>query len=139
MNSIIIDTNIILDVLLRREPFFATSYSAMKRASELGIGCVVSASAITDIYYLMHRALKDAAQTRQALERLLQLVDVADVLALDIQAALSSDISDFEDAVVHAVAVRIGADLIMTRNTKDYTQASVPAMEPAKFIARCAN
>lgn len=59
---------------------------------------------------------------------------VADVMALDIQTALSDSIPDFEDAVVHAVAARNKADYIMTRNTKDFARTTVPAITPQDFI-----
>lgn len=133
---IVIDTNVILDILLKREPFFQESYAALKMATEQGIECMVSATAITDIYYLLRRGLKDNALAQQSLERLLQLVGIADVLAIDIQTALSADMPDFEDAVVHAIAARHVAELILTRNTKDFVGTQVRALTPADFVAQ---
>ena len=57
---IVIDTNIVLDVLLKREPFFQQSYNIMKQAVEDGHIQFVSVTAITDIYYLLRRSLKDS-------------------------------------------------------------------------------
>ncbi len=131
---ILIDTNIVLDILLKREPFFETSYSALKQAVVNDIECLVSATAVTDIFYLLRKGLGDTRQAKENLERLLQLVMVADVMALDIQAALSDSMPDFEDAVVHAVAARNKADYIMTRNTKDFAGTTVPAITPQDFI-----
>jgi predicted nucleic acid-binding protein len=131
---ILIDTNIVLDILLKREPFFETSYSALKRAVVNDIKCLVSATAVTDIFYLLRKGRGDTRQAKESLERLLQLVMVADVMALDIQTALSDSIPDFEDAVVHAVAARNKADYIMTRNTKDFAGTAVPAITPQDFI-----
>ena len=48
--------------------------------------------------------------------------------------ALASEMSDFEDAVVSAVACRIGAEYILTRNTKDYVKSAVPAVSPADYL-----
>lgn len=59
---------------------------------------------------------------------------IADVLALDIQTALTDPMPDFEDAVVHAVAARNKADYILTRNTKDFTGSQVPAIKPQDFL-----
>lgn len=131
---ILIDTNIILDILLKREPFFESSYGALKQAIINDIECLVSATAVTDIFYLLRKGLGDTGQAKESLERLLQIVMVADVIDLDIQAALSDSIPDFEDSVVHAVAVRHQADYIMTRNTKDFAGTVVPAITPQDFL-----
>lgn len=68
------------------------------------------------------------------MERLLQLVIVADILALDIRNALSDSMPDFEDAVVHSAAQRNKADYILTRNTADFKGSLIPAITPQKFI-----
>lgn len=131
---IIVDTNVIMDILLKREPFFQASYGALKAAAEQNVECLVSASAVTDIFYLLRRGLKDNIMATQALERLLQIVNVADVLEMDIRTALSSHMKDFEDAVVHAVAARNDAELILTRNVKDFTEATVKVLTPKEFL-----
>lgn len=131
---ILIDTNVILDILIRREPFFEASYGALKQAAVNDVECLVSAAAVTDIFYLLRKELGDTGKARESLERLLQLVLIADVSALDIQTALSDSRPDFEDAVVHAVASRNRADYILTRNTKDFEGTAVPAITPQDFL-----
>lgn len=131
---IIVDTNVIMDILLKREPFFEASYGALKAVAEQNMECLVSASAVTDIFYLLRRGLKDNTMAMQALERLLQIVNIADVLEMDIRTALSSHMKDFEDAVVHAVAARNDAELILTRNAKDFIEATVRVLTPKEFL-----
>ncbi|TEB16719.1 hypothetical protein Psfp_01120 [Pelotomaculum sp. FP] len=131
---ILIDTNVILDILRKREPFFEASYGAFKQAALDDTECLVSATAVTDIFYLLRKGLGDMVKAKESLERLLQLVTIADVLALDIQTALSESTPDFEDAVVHAVAARNKADYILTRNTKDFEGSTVPAIAPQDFL-----
>lgn len=131
---ILIDTNIVLDILLRREPFFESSYGALKQATTNNTECLLSATAVTDIFYLLRKGLGDTNQAKRALEHLLQLIMVADVLELDIQAALSDSMPDFEDSVVHSVAVRNKADYIITRNIRDFIGTTVPAITPQDFI-----
>lgn len=131
---VIIDTNVILDILLKREPFFTDSYGTVKKALESHTDCFVSASAVTDIFYLLRKGLQDNDAARQAMEQLLQLVYVADVLALDIHSALSVSIPDFEDAVVAAVALRNKADYIITRNQRDFTGSIIPEITPHDFM-----
>ena len=132
---VLVDTNVILDILQRREPFFADSYGALRRALEGGVECLVSASAVTDIFYLLRKAVGSARQAREQIERLAQVVSFADVQGADIHAALMRGMPDFEDAVADAVAERCGASRILTRNIKDFEGSVVPAVLPADFLS----
>ena len=132
--KIMIDTNIVLDVLLRREPFFQASYEVMKRSALEQVEGFVSATAATDIYYLLRRALKDDQAAKDGLERLLQLVGFADALGEDVHAAIASNMADFEDALVSAIAARCHMDYIVTRNAKDFRDSPVKALEPLAFL-----
>lgn len=131
---VVIGTNVILDILLEREPFFESSYAALKRALAEDAECFLSATAVTDIFYLLRKGLGDPVKAKESLERLLRLMIIADVLALDIQTALTDAMPDFEDAVVHAVAARTKADYILTRNVADFDGSAVPAITPQDFI-----
>jgi len=132
--TIMIDTNVILDVLMEREPFFTGSYGALKKALEEDAVCLVSATAVTDIFYLLQKGLKNKAKALEQMERLLQIITVTDTLAIDIRMALSSAVSDFEDAVVTTVAERNGADYILTRDAKHFRESAVAAITPEKFL-----
>ena len=117
---ILIDTNVILDILQKREPFFADSYRALRKAIESDAECLLSASAATDIFYMLRKALGSAQQAKEQIEKLAQLVSFADVQGMDIHTALMREMPDFEDAVVDAVAERNGASYILTRNIKAF-------------------
>ena len=134
--TIMIDTNVILDVLMEREPFFTGSYGALKKALEEDAVCLVSATAVTDIFYVLQKGLKNKAKALEQMERLLQIVTVTDTLAIDIQMALSSVASDFEDAVVAVVAERNSADYILTRDSKHYKGSTVEAVTPNTFLSK---
>lgn len=131
---ILIDTNVILDILQKREPFFADSYRALRKAIESDAECLLSASAATDIFYMLRKALGSAQQAKEQIEKLAQLVSFADVQGMDIHTALMREMSDFEDAVVDAVAERNGASYILTRNIKDFAGSVVPAILPVDFL-----
>ena len=132
--KIMIDTNVILDVLLKREPFFQASYEVLKRSALEQIEGFISATAATDIFYLLRRALKDNQAAKDSLEKLLQLVGFADALGEDVYAAIASNMADFEDALVSAIAERSHMDYIVTRNTKDFRESSIKALTPQEFI-----
>ena len=126
--KVMIDTNIVLDVFLRREPFFQASYEVMKQSA------FISASAATDIYYLLRRSLKNDARAKDSMEKLLQLVGIADALGEDVYAAIASNIVDFEDALVASIAERCQMAYIITRNAKDYAESPVKAISPEDFL-----
>lgn len=132
--KILIDTNVILDIFQKREPFFAHSYQALHKAIESNIECLFSASAATDIFYMLRKFLQSPNQAKKRMEQLSQLVTFADVQGIDIHTALMHTMQDFEDAVVDAVAERNGASYIITRNIRDFTGSAVPAVTPTDFL-----
>lgn len=131
---ILIDTNIVLDVLLHRTGFFDASYNVLKLSTLDKAKAFITANTITDIYYILHRANKDTVKSKEAIVQLLSLVSIADVLASDVMNAISSKVTDFEDALAGAIAKRIKADYIVTRNTKDFINSPVPAIDPQNFL-----
>ena len=132
--KLLIDTNVILDILLKREPFFEDSYQAIRTAIDNNDECNISVTAATDIFYILRKALQSAEQAKEYLGSLARLAEFTDVLAVDALDALSSEVADYEDAVVEAVADRIGADYILTRNIKDYLNAKIPAVTPTELL-----
>ena len=131
-----IDTNVILDILQKREPFFKDSYQALRKVIEADTECMISASAATDIFYMLHKAFQSAQKAKDRIEQLSQIVTFADVQVVDIHTALIRSMPDFEDAVVDAVAERNGASYILTRNIKDFAGSSVPAITPTEFLKK---
>ena len=135
---VLIDTNVILDILQKREPFFTDSYRALRRALENDAECLISASAATDIFCVLRKSLGSAQQAKEHIDQLAQVVSFADVQGMDIHTALMRAMPDFEDAVVDAVVdavgERSGASYILTRNIKDFTGSVVPAILPADFL-----
>ena len=133
---ILIDTNIILDIVQKQEPFFADSYQTLRKAIETNVECLISASAATDIFYMLRRAFQSSQKAKERIEQLSQIFAFADVQGADIQTALMRSMPDFEDAVVDAVAERSGASYILTRNIRDFAGSSVPAVTPAEFLKK---
>ena len=131
---VLVETDVILDILQKREPFFTDSYRALRRALENDAECLISASAATDIFYVLRKSLGSAQQAKEHIDQLAQVVSFADVQGMDIHTTLMRAMPDFEDAVVDAVAERSGASYILTRNIKDFTGSVVPAILPADFL-----
>lgn len=134
--KILVDTNVILDILQKREPFFKDSYHALQEAIDADAECLISASAATDIFYVLRKALQSTVQAKNYIEQLSRLFIFADVQGTDIHTALMRAMSDFEDAVADAVAERNGASYILTRNAKDFAGSAVPAITPTDFLKK---
>jgi len=94
----------------------------------------ISASAITDIYYLAYKGIRDKKKVCSLLEKLLCIVSVAGVTQEEIKAALLSDWDDFEDAVQYFTAQSIEVSYIITRNKKDYLSSTITVVEPLEFL-----
>ncbi|MCL2219719.1 MAG: PIN domain-containing protein [Chitinispirillia bacterium] len=132
--KIFIDTNIIVDIVSRRGGY-EESLQLLKYCETSRLKGFVSTVTVTDVMYILRKHISPDA-VRNAVQTLLVIVDVADVLKNDITAAFSSPVKDFEDAVQASCADRIQADYIVTRNTKDFEKSTVRAILPAELLKR---
>lgn len=137
--KLLIDTNVVLDVLLRREPFFRTAAEVLSLTQRDEVREYVSASAITDIYYIANKQMKDRDAVRDLLKRLLMIVSVAAVSEREIQNALNLAWGDFEDSVQYSVALLNEMDGIVTRNPSDYQEANIQIWLPEQALELFAN
>lgn len=137
--KLLIDTNVVLDVLLRREPFFRTAAEVLNLTQRDEVREYVSASAITDIYYIANKQMKDRDAVRNLLKRLLMVVSVAAVSEREIQNALNLAWGDFEDSVQYSVALLNEMDGIVTRNPSDYQEANMRIWLPEQALELFAN
>jgi len=134
--KLLIDTNVILDVLLKREPFCQSGVGVLNLAGRQDIDEYVSASAITDIYYIAYKALKNKSAVRKLLNQTLKVVSVAGVTEKEIRKALELEWNDFEDSVQYSVALLDNMDGIVTRNPHDYGNSEIPVWLPEELLLR---
>lgn len=130
----LIDTCIIVDALQSRQPFCADAQDIFLAVANKRFSGFITAKSVTDIYYLTHRYTHNDKDTRTILNTLFGLFDLLDTAGMDCRRAISSDISDFEDAVMVESALRCDIDCIVTRNLKDYIKSSVPVYAPSDFL-----
>ncbi len=134
--KIICDTNIILDVLLEREPFIADSYKVLSFCEEHKIDGFVSASSVTDIYYLVRKYTHSTELAYKAIGKLLDIVNICSVTNDDILTAYQKKAKDFEDCLVATCAKSIHCNCIVTRNKKDFEEFDIPAFTPAEILSQ---
>jgi len=132
MKKVLIDTNVALDILLRR-PNYQNAKVVYLLAEKNQLDCYISASAITDIFFLSKKDL-GKKNAKEALKNLLQVFKPATVTDNHIYQALNLDWNDFEDSVQYVVGKNLSVDYIVTRNIQDYSFGSIPAITPEMFI-----
>lgn len=135
--KLLIDTNIVLDVLLKREPFYQDAVKVMNLAQYDDVHEYVSASAITDIYYIAYKQIKDRELVLDLLNRLLMVVSIAAVTEQEIRNALKTEWKDFEDAVQYSVAFLNEMEGLVTRNPRDYEGADISIWSPEQVLKMC--
>lgn len=132
--KVIVDTNVVLDVLLGREPFLKPAVDVFCLVEESRIDAFICATTVTTIDYLLIKSLP-VPNARSALRRLISLFEIATVNRPVIERALESKIQDFEDAVLNEAGQMAGADFVITRNTKDFTGSSLKVCDPDECLS----
>jgi predicted nucleic acid-binding protein len=130
---LLFDTNIVLDLLLDREPF-STRVAAVLSAVEKGmLSGYLCATTITTVHYLASKAV-GAKKAKRELGKLLSLFEIAPVNRAVLEAALRSKFPDFEDAVIHEAALHVGVDGIVTGDIRGLKRATVAVYSPDELI-----
>jgi len=132
--KVIVDTNVVLDVLLGREPFVKPAVDLFRLVEESRIDAFICATTVTTIDYLLVNSLP-APKARSALRKLISLFEIATVNRPVIERAIVSKIKDFEDAVLDEAGQLAGVDFVITRNIKDFTGSALKVCDPNEFLA----
>lgn len=131
---VLLDTNVIIDVLAKREPFYRDALMVLKY-SEMGrITGIITASCVTDIMYILRKYLQ-TPQLRKSVQSLVSILNVCDVTKEDILQAFALEMADYEDALQAQCASKSDTQYVITRNTKDFANSPIKAIEPHKFLA----
>jgi len=135
MNKILLDTNIILDIALERREFFEKSKELMVTINQLSIPSYVTATSVTDIYYILKKS-KGHQLTISFLKNLFDFIDIVGVSKEVIISALISELTDFEDAVQTECASQNDINIIITRNITDFKKSKLEIFTPSEFISQ---
>ena len=133
----LIDTNVIIDYLADRDPFAEHAEKVMKLCVNREAEGMLTANAVTDIYYILRKAIG----REEALESLRTIIDVLNIVEVgknDILQAVEMNMPDFEDAIIAVCAKRVKAQFIVTRNRKDFMNAPVESITPEDLLIRLA-
>jgi len=135
---IFFDTNVLLDVLTRREPFFDHAAALWAMAERRQIDGMVSAMSLPTVYYLLRRIAGHAKATK-AIKGIREVFDIVPLDREMIDQALDGGFDDLEDGIQACAAQRAEAQCIVTRDPKGFRRSQVPAIAPDKLIASFTN
>ena len=131
-----IDTNLILDVLLEREPFFEKSKAVLTHCERGRIQGFISASTATDLFYLLRKALGSVDEAYEALGSILSIVKVLTVTNGDVNTAYHFRARDFEDCLLAVCAKSNKCDCVITRNIKDFEGFGIKTYLPEEILEK---
>ncbi|PJB13253.1 MAG: PIN domain nuclease [Flavobacteriales bacterium CG_4_9_14_3_um_filter_40_17] len=134
MKKIFVDTNIVIDLLSRREPFFEEAASLFSLADKKQIELSVSSLTIANTSYALLRQM-DSNKAKSILRKLRLIVKILQLDDKIIGLTLNDEtFSDFEDGLQYFTAIENGQDLIITRNLKDFKNSKLPILTAKQFI-----
>ena len=132
MKKVFLDTNIVADLFLKREPFCENSLKLFTLGFHKKITLYVSSLSYATLAYLV-RKMKNEERVL-LFEKLRNITETTTVDRQTVDKALISDFSDLEDALQYYSAVNAKVDVVLTRNKKDFVEANVPVMTPDEFF-----
>ncbi len=134
VNKILIDTNVLLDYLLEREPFFEDAKEVILSCADGNVKGCIAAHSISNMFFILRKDY-NAKERREVLSNLCSIFDVEGIDKAKLLAGLANeDFSDFEDCLQMECAKSYGADYIVTRNVSDYTVSEVKAIMPKDYL-----
>ena len=134
MKKLFIDTNIIIDLLSRREPFYNESADLFSLADRKIIELYISSLTIANTSYTLLRQT-NTKKTKEILRKLRLIVNILPLDDKIIDVALNDDsFNDFEDGLQYFTAIENNQDIIITRNLKDFKASKLPVMTARQFL-----
>ena len=132
--KLLLDLNVLLDVVQRREPFYTASARVLSRVLDRGATGYLPGHALTTLYYVVRRAA-GKEQAERVVDLFLASMEIVPEGKPQFLQARSLPFSDFEDAVVASAAQLAGCERIVTRNVADFAGSPVPAVTPEELLA----
>lgn len=130
---VLIDTNVVLDFLQEREPFVEDAAKLFERIDAGEIEGLIAAITITNIYYIVRKAVGiDAA--KDAVTQILSDLQICTVDREILEQAVTLSFRDFEDAVQYACAIAYSVDAIVTRDVSGFIGVEIPVKSPGEVV-----
>jgi predicted nucleic acid-binding protein len=136
--KVLIDTNVLLDVLTKREPFYKDSAVIWTMVDKNLVKGYISAISVNNIYYIT-RKLKGISEAERIVDKVIKDFRIISLTYEILKLSRTISKKDFEDVIQYFSAIQQGCDFIVTRDTKDFPQKNIKVIEPAEFIKKFEN
>ncbi|MEX2484833.1 MAG: PIN domain-containing protein [Brumimicrobium sp.] len=133
MKRLLVDTNIIIDLLAKREEFYESAAQLFSLADQKEVELCVCSLSFANAHYILSRQLSED-RVREILRKLKVLVNVIALDSTTLDKSLNSDFKDFEDALQYYSGIESNVDIIITRNLKDFKKSNIPVMTASQFM-----
>ena len=129
-----LDTNVMLDLLCERKPYYDVAAKLMVLKEEGLVQIIVASLSFVTCHYVMSKTIGKISAS-EMLKKFRILCEVAEVDEINIDKSLFSKFTDFEDAVQYFSALKANADCVITRNSKDFILSEIPIFSPQEFLS----
>lgn len=133
MDKLFLDTNVVVDLLGEREPFYDSAARIATLADKGKLQIIVSALTYSTIYYLLSR-FEDKALVKEKIRKFKVIAETSDLTDQVIDKGLVSKFADFEDALQYYCALKIDCNILITRNVKDFKESDISVLTPDEYL-----
>ncbi len=131
--KLFLDTNVVVDLLGEREPFYDAAAKIATMADKGEIQLIVSVLTYSTVYYLLSR-FEDKQLVKEKIRKFKVITETSDLTDKIIDKGLASKFTDFEDALQYYCAVKMECNILITRNGKDFKQSDIPVLTPNEYL-----
>jgi len=135
VEKVFVDTNIIIDLLAKREPFYKDAQDLFTLSDKKEIHLYISSLTFANAYYSIAKHHKEV-DAKKYLAKFKVLVTVLPLEDKAIELALASDFNDFEDGLQYFIAMDNDSDIIITRNKKDFKDSKIPVLTAGEYLKK---
>lgn len=133
--NLFLDTNVVIDLLGEREPFYESAAKIATLADKGKIQIFVSALTYSTVYYLLVR-FENREIVKEKMRKFKLIAETADLTDKIVDKGLASKFSDFEDSLQYYCALKVDCNIIITRNGKDFKESDIPVLTPDEYLNR---
>ncbi|ASB48864.1 type II toxin-antitoxin system VapC family toxin [Alkalitalea saponilacus] len=136
--KLFLDTNVVVDLLGEREPFYESIAKIATLADKGSIQLTVSALTYSTVYYLLSR-FEDKEVVKEKIRKFKIIAKTSDLTDKVISKGLDSKFKDFEDSLQYYCAINAECNVLVTRNWRDFKESDIPVLTPDEFLASLQN
>ncbi len=135
MDTIFLDTNVIIDLIGEREEFYDSIAKIVSLADKGKVKLTVSALTYSTVFYVLTR-FESKEIVKEKIRKFKTIAKTADLTDKIIDKGLASKFTDFEDALQYYCALKSGSSMILTRNEKDFKSSEIPVFTPDEYLSK---